>query len=103
MLITLFVMGILLILGITFSMGKGSSLIAGYNTLSQEEKAEIDEGRLLKFMGKMMFAMAGSRVFTLVGEWLEIELIIYVGLVIFVGIIFFILIYTNKGKRFKRE
>lgn len=103
MLITLFMMMILLIFGITFSMGKGSSLIAGYNTMSDEEKAEIDEGRLLKFMGKMMFALAGSMVFGLVGGWLEIELIIYVGLVIFVGIVFFMLIYTNKGKHFKRE
>ncbi len=103
MLITLFVMIILLILGITFLMGKGSSLIAGFNTMSEEEKAEIDERRLLKFMGKIMFALAGSVVFWLVGEWLEIELIFYVGLMIFVGIIFFMLIYTNKGKRFKRE
>ena len=103
MLFTLFVMVILLILGITFSMGKGRSLIVGYNTMSEEEKAEIDEQRLLKFMGKMMFALAGSRVFALVGEYLEIELIIYVGLMIFVGIIFFMLVYTNRGKRFKRE
>ena len=46
------------ILGIVFFCGKGSSLIAGYNTASPEEKAKYDEKALCHTMGGMMFACA---------------------------------------------
>lgn len=103
MFVTLFMMLLFLIAGITFSMGRGSSLIAGYNTMSEEEKAEIDRVRLTKFMGKIMFALVGSMVFWLVSSWVEIELIFYVGLMIFMSIVLYALITMNNKERFKRK
>ena len=47
-----------LVLGIVFSRGKGTSLIAGYNTASPEEKAKYDEKKLCKAMSKLMFVLA---------------------------------------------
>lgn len=38
-------------ISIIFFMGKGSFLIAGYNTASKEEKARYDEKKLCKVMG----------------------------------------------------
>ena len=48
------------ILGIVFLCGKGAMLIAGYNTSSAEERAEMDEKQLCRFMGKFCFAMGGG-------------------------------------------
>ena len=50
-----------LVLGLTFSRGKGAFLIAGYNTASKAEKARYDEKALCRFMGKIMFALAGCQ------------------------------------------
>lgn len=50
-----------LVLGLIFSQGKGAFLIAGYNTASKAEKAKYDEKALCRFMGKIMFALAGCQ------------------------------------------
>ena len=42
--ITLMLVG----LGILFALGKGAFLIAGYNTMSEKEKAKYDEKKLMK-------------------------------------------------------
>lgn len=46
------------VLGIVFFCGKGSSLIAGYNTASPEEKEQIDEKSLCRAVGSLMFVLA---------------------------------------------
>jgi len=57
-----------------FSLGKGSSLIAGFNTLSEEEKEKYDVVALCKFMGKMMFALTFC-----VALWLISQFMIWIG------------------------
>ena len=47
---------VLILLGILFHFGKGADLIAGYNTLPAEKKAEYDVKKLCKYMSKLMFA-----------------------------------------------
>ena len=42
------------VLGIYLSTGRGTFLIAGYNTMPKEEKEKYDAVALCKFMGKMM-------------------------------------------------
>lgn len=54
----LLVTALFLVLGVVFSRGKGSSLIAGYNTASPEEKAKYDEKKLCKAMSRLMFVLA---------------------------------------------
>lgn len=88
------------IFGIILSNGKGSSLIAGFNTLSQEEKGKYDTVALCKFMGKMMFALSFSMVFWVLSEAYEIKWLFVLGLILFVGVIVFALIYSNTRNRF---
>lgn len=40
---------VLILLGILFHFGKGADLIAGYNTLPAEKKAEYDVKKLCKY------------------------------------------------------
>ncbi len=54
----LLVTALFLVLGVVFSLGKGTSLIAGYNTASPEEKAKYDEKKLCKAMSRLMFVLA---------------------------------------------
>lgn len=43
--------GLFAVISIAFFMGKGSFLIAGYNTASKQEKEKYDEKKLLRVMG----------------------------------------------------
>lgn len=92
----------MVLLGIVFSLGKGSSLIAGFNTLSEEEKEKYDVVALCKFMGKIMFALTFSVVFWLISQIYEMNWLFYFGLVLFIGLITFLLGYVNTGSRFKK-
>lgn len=86
-----------------FSMGKGAFLIAGYNTMSEEEKGKYDTIALCKFMGKMMFALSFSMIFWILSDLLQANWLFIVGLVLFFGIVLFLVIYANTGNRFKKN
>lgn len=99
---SVFGIALFVFLGILFTMGKGSILIAGFNTMPKSEKEKYDTLALCKFMGKMMFLLAFSQVFWLFSNWLAIQAVLYVGHILFFGTIVFILIYANTGGRFKK-
>ncbi len=89
----------LLVVAFLFLMGKGASLIAGYNTASDKEK--YNEVKLCKFVGKLLVPIAVFLPVIAIGgiyqiAWLPI---VYVGLV--VGIVIFSVIYANTANRFK--
>ncbi len=98
----LLVIGLFIVLGIFFINGKGSFLIAGYNTMPPEEKEKYNTVALCKFMGKMMFALSFSMVFWVISEAYEIDWLFYVGLVLFIAIVVFMLVYVNTKNRFKK-
>lgn len=58
MLIVYVIITIFVVCGIFLLFGKGSWLIAGYNTASKEEKEKIDEKKLCKSMGVMLLMIA---------------------------------------------
>jgi len=93
---------LLIVLGIVFISGKGSSLIAGFNTMSPEEKDKYDTVALCKFMGKMMFALSFSMLFWIFSAAYEMDWLLDFGTALFIGIIAFMLIYDNTGNRFKK-
>ncbi|WP_163527833.1 DUF3784 domain-containing protein [Halobacillus ihumii] len=93
---------VFLICGIIFSSGKGAFLIAGFNSMSEEEKEKYDEITLSKFMGKVMFALSFSLLFLVLSEALEIRWLLIVGIILFIVIFVFMLIYTNSWNRFKK-
>src|SRR5690625_1394787 len=94
--------GLFLMIGIVLYSGKGSFLIAGYNTMAEKEKDKYDTVALCKFMGKMMFALAFSMCFWLLGDLLQKYWLFVIGVLLFIGIIVFMLIYTNTNNRFKK-
>ena len=91
------------VLGVFLLNGRGTFLIAGFNTLPKEEKAKYDKLALSKFYGKTILALSVSMVFWLLSDILQNNVLFIIGLILFAGIIVFSLVYSNFGVRFKKE
>lgn len=100
--IVVITIALFVILGVVLSLGKGASLIAGYNTSSQEEKAKYDEKALCKFVGKSMFILAFSVFLWGLSELTKQHILFYIGLALFISTIIFIIIFANSKNRFKK-
>ena len=92
-----------LLLGVVFSLGKGAFLIAGYNTAPKAEKAKYDEKALCRFMGKIMFAMAGCQGIMALGILVVGMWLFWVGIAAFLAVAFGTVIYANTGNRFQKK
>lgn len=88
-------------LGIALCRGKGLNLVAGYNTLPPAEKARYDQARLGKFMGRLMFALAGCSLLMGLGPLLDNMLFLWLGLGLMMALAIGAVIYANTGNRFK--
>lgn len=95
------VFGFLIVLGVFFFCGKGAFLIAGYNTSSKEEKSHIDEKLLCRFMGKLMFLLAGCWIVIASGSIFNITFLHVVGIMLFFIAIAGAAVYANTGNRFQ--
>jgi len=91
------------VLAIFLLNGKGAFLIAGYNTMSSDEKAQYDQLKLCRFAGWFILALVLWIVVFVLGlsmqipRWEAITLPIF-----FVGVICAV-IYANTGKRFHKK
>ena len=92
-----------LVLGLIFSRGKGAILIAGYNTASKAEKARYDEKALCRFMGKIMFALAGCQGIMALGILVVGMWLFWVGIAAFLAVAFGTVIYANTRNRFQKK
>ena len=99
----LLIIGLLVLLGIILSKGKGSFLIAGFNTMSKGEKEEYDIVSLCKFMGKAMFMFAFCIILFVLSDIFTLKVLFYIGLTLIFSEIVFLLIYSNTGNRFKKK
>ncbi|WP_462419834.1 DUF3784 domain-containing protein [Salinicoccus sp. Marseille-QA3877] len=102
MIVMIFVISIFIVLGIFLVNGKGSFLIAGYNTMSAKEKEKYDKTELSKFMGKMMFVLAFSMILWVLSEVYGIDWLFVAGLILFIFITFFMVVYMNIGQKFRK-
>ena len=91
-----------IVLGIVFAFGKGASLIAGYNTASAGEKADINEKKLLKAMSVLMFVFAGCFLVSASSGLFQVKILIWIGQAMFVAALIGGLIFLNTGNRFKK-
>lgn len=98
-----FIIIIFLILAIYLYQGKGGFLIAGYNTLPEEEKEKYDEPAICKFLGKNMFILCGLMVLWTIAQVIETEWLFVVSLILFMGDIIFMMVYLNTGNRFRKD
>lgn len=89
-------------LGLAFYRGRGLNLAAGYNTMSKAEKARYDQARLGKFMGKLMFAVAGANLVMALGPLLDNLLFLWLGLGLMMAVIVAGVVYANTGERFMK-
>lgn len=92
---------IFLLLGILFFKGKGTSLIAGYNTAPKREKQSINVKKLTRFVGKLMFISAGCWMIIILSDLIQSETLNLFGAVLFVVSMLSGVIYANTGNRFK--
>lgn len=69
-------------IGILFLFGKGSWLIAGYNTASQQQKQHYDEDKLMRIMGIGMLAFAVLLFLMAIGVLKQAIVIAIIGIVI---------------------
>ena len=92
-----------IVLGIFFYFGKGTFLIAGFNTLPKEKQEEYDKDALGKFMAKSLFAFAFCMVLWRLSDTLNQPWLFITGLILFIGILIFMLVYANTGNRFKKN
>lgn len=96
------VIGLFIMLG-TFRTNRGASFIAGYNTMSEAEKAEYDTNALLKFMGKMMSALSISLLLSMIGDLYQLKWLLYAGILLFLCTTIFMFVFLNTGNRFKKH
>ncbi|WP_322173596.1 DUF3784 domain-containing protein [Acutalibacter caecimuris] len=90
-------------LSIPLMLGKGTWLIAGYNTMSAEERAQWDGPALAKFTGKILLAIGIASLLYGLGLFLfGLEWLTWAYLAVVVGLSIFALIYCNTGNRFKK-
>ncbi|EOU1110201.1 TPA: DUF3784 domain-containing protein [Clostridium perfringens] len=101
--IKILMIALFILLGIMFSLGKWSFLIAGFNTMTKEEKEKYDVMSLCKFMGKLMFIIAFCITLFTLSDIFMMEILFNIGTVILIVSIIFTIIYANTGNPFERE
>ena len=89
--------------GIILCHGKGSDMIAGFNTSSPEERAKWDETALCRAVGILLFVMVGCLELLLLGAVLGVAALEWGGGILLAVSTVFGLIYINKSQRFKRK
>lgn len=90
---------VLIIISIFLLRGKGSGLIAGYNTAKDKEK--YDSEALCKFVGKILFPIALFLPSVAIAGIFKIKWISIAFLALVLGLVVFALIYANTNNRFK--
>ena len=96
------IVGVSILLGILFRRGKGSFLIAGYNTASKAEKEKIDEKKLCRYMGNLMFLIAGCFLVLVASDLTGKMWLLWLGLALLFGVVLGGIVYLNTGNRLKR-
>ena len=94
----------LLMLGISavLLMGKGSWLIAGYNTLDKKEKAKYDSAALCKFVGKYLLSVSLLMPAIPIGGIFKLHWLIAAYICFMLISAFCVIVYCNTGDRFKK-
>ncbi len=94
-------LALFLILGMAFFKGKGAFLIAGYNTMSPEERAKYDEKALCRSMSAMMFTCAGCFAIIILGTFLEWMALVWAGIGLMLAVCMGGAVLVNRRSRRK--
>lgn len=97
------VIALFILLGTMLSLSKWSFLIAGFNTMSKEEKENCDILALCKFMRKFMFMITFCVLLFILSDILMMKILYNIALILVYSSLLFVIIYTNTGNRFKKK
>jgi uncharacterized membrane protein YedE/YeeE len=90
----------LIVLSIMFLKGRGSMLIAGYNTMPKNKREQYDAKALCKFIGKIILPIGILSLFLGVSSIYPWFPWVYGGVIL--GLCVFAVIYLNTGNRYKK-
>ena len=90
-------------LGTMLLLGKCSFLIAGFNTLSKEEKENYDVLALCKFMGKFIFMIVFCIFLLILSDIFMMKVLFMIGITLNIISLIFVIIYVNTGNRFQKK
>lgn len=98
-----FFLGILLlIIGFLIRLQKATFLIAGFNTLKDQEKEKLNLQKLTKFIGNILFIIAGLHFIAATLLFFQINNFRLHLAALQIFFIIFSIIYANTGNRFKQ-
>ena len=89
---------ILIIIAFFLKRGKGLWLLAGFNTMSVEERNVYDMEKIGKFISKTLTGMALCLLAFDFGLYINNIIVIVFPWVVFGGIVIFTLVYINSDK-----
>jgi len=92
-----------IILAIFLLNGKGSFLIAGFNTMSDDKRAAYDEKALCKAVGWLLIAIVVLMFLFPLAMVLEAMWLFWVAFVLVFVLTIGFAIYANTGNRFKKD
>lgn len=103
-LIMAIIIGLLfIIMALVLLTGRGSFLIAGYNTLPKEEKEKFNTKALCRFMGKILLPIGLLiPILAINSVFYGIEGLSTVFAFGVIGLSAFAIIYSNTGNRFRK-
>jgi len=90
-----------IVMGVFLLNGKGAFLIAGYNTLSDNDKATYDTKALCRAVGWLLISMAVLGLIFPLATQFEIMWLFWAAIIPFIALPFGFAIYANTGNRFK--
>ena len=94
---------LLVVMAIFLLMGKGAFLIAGYNTLSQAEKARFDEKAICRFFGWLLIIIAVLLMLIPTSIITNAVWMAFSGVGLILAVLVFAAIYSNTGNRFQNK
>lgn len=95
--------GLLALLAVVMFRGRGASLVAGYNTASPEKKAQIDEKKMLRWVGAILLGSAAGLVLAGVGALIGSKVLLLVGIGLVCVLPIPCVILMNTGNRCNKK
>ena len=83
--------------------GRGASLLAGYNTMSYDERARYDEKAMCRFAGRLLIGICFGMLLFPIGIHFEAMWMTLLGIAVIVLGSVGAVVYMNTGNRFKRK
>lgn len=86
--------------------GRGANLIAGFNTMSGDEKEQFDKPALCKFTGKVLIPIEAAIFICVIAGMLGAPWSAGFGIAVSICLIPYVIsmaVYANTGNRFRKQ